>query len=106
MANNKIKFDQEAAFKSIIGMRDGDTKSSPDTVSSLNTSAEGNTSNSTGRERKKRVTLVLLPSDYQNLQKIAFVKRKSASVIISELIADYVKNNQEFLEEYKTLQEE
>lgn len=95
----KTKFDQEAAFKSIIG------------VGLTNTKTKDETPTRKGRppvnqETKKRISLMIVPSSYEKLQKIAYVKRQSASDIISELIADYVASNTAVLEEYEKIKPE
>lgn len=90
----KLKFDPESAFKSIIGA--GTTQTSSDAESP----SEGRTELSK-RETKKRISLSVYPSSYEKLQKIAFVNRRSASDIISELIADYVSANADKLAEYE-----
>lgn len=52
------------------------------------------------REIKKRVTLSVLPSLYEEVQKIAYVERKSVSEIVAELMAYYVTRNSDKLAEY------
>lgn len=88
----KAKFDQEAAFKAIV--RPGEA-------------AEPESDKPTGkgrpkvsRETKKRVSLAVFPSSYEDLQKIAYVDRQSVSDIISDLIAQYVAANKDKLKEY------
>lgn len=80
MVRKKNEFDPESAFKSII---EG-AGAAPETQ----------------KEIKKRISLAVYPSSYSDLQKIAYVNRRSASDIITELIAEYVSNNIEKLEEY------
>lgn len=53
-----------------------------------------------GKETKKRYNLSLLPSVYEDMQKIAFVERKSLSEIAGQLFADYIKANAAKLDEY------
>ncbi len=52
---------------------------------------------------KKRVSLVVYPSTYSDLQKIAYVDRQSVSDIVSELIAQYVADNAGKLKEYEKI---
>lgn len=52
------------------------------------------------RENKKRISLAVYPSDYNNLQKIAYVNRQSVSDIITKLMQKYVEANADKLEEY------
>ncbi len=54
----------------------------------------------TKRENKKRISLAVYPSDYNDLQKIAYVDRQSVSDIITKLIQKYVETNADKLEEY------
>ncbi len=58
------------------------------------------------RETKKRVTLAIFPSVYESMQKIAYVNRQSASDVVTELIAGYVKANEDKLKEYDKLKGE
>lgn len=57
------------------------------------------------RELKKRISLSVLPSVYEGIQKIAYVERKSVSELIEEIMADYQKRHCDKLEEYGRLQE-
>lgn len=93
----KNKFDQEAAFKSIIGIgqQPGSTekphhKGRP----------------KSGREIKKRISVVVLPSVYEQIQKIAYVERKSVSDLIGELLSGYVSKNADKLKEYDKIQDQ
>ena len=92
----KAKFDQEAAFKSIIGA--GATENEKKTEKST-----GKGRPPVDRETKKRVSLALYPSSYGDLQKIAYVNRQSVSDIVSELIAAYVSANADMLKEYEKI---
>ena len=92
----KAKFDQEAAFKSIIGAGANEGSEKP--------AAKGRPK--VERETKKRVSLAVYPSIYSDLQKIAYVDRKSVSDIVSELIADYVSANAGKLKEYEKIKSE
>ena len=89
----KAKFDQDAAFKSIIGV------SASEKTELL--AVKGRPKEK--RETKKRVSLALYPSSYSALQRIAYVDRKSVSDIVSELIAGYVATNAEKLKEYEEI---
>ena len=42
-----------------------------------------------GRELKKRIGLSVLPSLYEDIQKIAYVQRRSVSKLIGELLEGY-----------------
>lgn len=55
------------------------------------------------RETKKRVSLAVYPSTYSDLQKIAYVDRRSVSDIVSDLIARYVDENSNKLKEYEKI---
>ena len=54
-----------------------------------------------GRETKKRYNLVILPSVYEDVQKIAYIDRSSVSEIVGQLLADYVEANADKLAEYE-----
>ncbi len=58
------------------------------------------------RETKKRVSLAVYPSTYSDLQKIAYVDRRSVSDIVSDLIASYVEENSNKLKEYEKIKPE
>lgn len=58
------------------------------------------TGRSTGKERKQRVCLALKPSIYADLQKVGYIQRKSASMIVGELVEKYIEDNKALLEEY------
>ena len=58
------------------------------------------------RETKKRVSLAVYPSTYSDLQKIAYVDRRSVSDIVSDLIASYVEKNSNKLKEYEKIKPE
>lgn len=100
----KAKFDQEAAFKSIIGGTVG--TSEPEQAGKTATQAVGKGRPKADRETKKRVSLALYPSSYGELQKIAYVNRQSVSDIVSELIAGYVEANADKLKEYEKIKPE
>lgn len=95
----KAKFDQEAAFKSIIGV--GSTGAGEQTEKPAEKGRP-----KADRETKKRVSLALYPSSYSDLQKIAYVDRQSVSDIVSELIAEYVAANAGKLKEYEKIKSE
>ena len=55
------------------------------------------------RELKKRISLSVLPSLYEDIQKIAYVQRKSTSEVVQEMMEDYRKRHIEELDEYDRL---
>ena len=55
------------------------------------------------RETKKRVSLSVLPSLYEDIQKIAYVQRRSASDLAGELLERYRGEHEAELAEYETL---
>lgn len=82
-------FNPEDAFKTIVNaggemIEEGKGKGRPKST----------------RETKKQISLALYPSVYSDLQKIAYVKRKSVSGIINELAAKYVCESDDALKEY------
>ena len=52
------------------------------------------------KKTKKRYNLSLLPSVYEDLQKIAYVERRSVSEIVGELMEEYVNKNAVKVVEY------
>ena len=55
------------------------------------------------RELKKRISLSVLPSLYEDIQKIALVKRKSISNLLGEQMELYRKEHENDLLEYEKL---
>ena len=55
------------------------------------------------RETKKRVSQSVLPSLYEDIQKIAYVQRRSASDLVGELLEQYRGEHGQELTEYETL---
>lgn len=55
------------------------------------------------RETKKRVSLSVLPSLYEDIQRIAYVQRRSASDLVAELLERCRKEHKEELAEYEQL---
>ena len=58
------------------------------------------------RELKKRISLSVLPSLYEDIQKIAYMQRKSTSEAVQEMMEEYRKWNIRHLREYDQLQGE
>lgn len=55
------------------------------------------------RELKKRISLSVLPSLYEDIQKIAYVQRRSLSDLIGEQLEQYRKEHESELKEYKEI---
>lgn len=55
------------------------------------------------RELKKRISLSVQPSLYEDIRKIAYVQRKSISEIMCGLMEQYRNENQKDLEEYENV---
>ena len=55
---------------------------------------------------KKRISLSVLPSLYEDIQKIAYMQRKSTSEAVQEMMEEYRKRNIRKLREYDQLQGE
>ena len=53
------------------------------------------------RELKKRISLSVLPSLYDDIQKIAYVERRSVSELLSDLMAQYRDQQKSVLSEYE-----
>lgn len=58
------------------------------------------------RETKKRVSLSVLPSLYEDIQKIAYVERRSTSDLVAELLEQYRDAHGQELAEYETIAKE
>ena len=56
------------------------------------------------RELKKRISLSVLPSLYDDIQKIAYVQRRSVSELLSAMMEEYRGNHAAELMEYEDLQ--
>lgn len=54
-----------------------------------------------GRELRKRVSLSVLPSLYEDIQKIAYVERRSVSELLSDLMLQYRDQQKAVLSEYE-----
>lgn len=55
------------------------------------------------REIKKRITLSVFPSVYEDIQKIAYVQRKSVSDLMGDLMKQYRDEHEAELDEYKAI---
>ena len=55
------------------------------------------------REKKKSVTLSLLPSLHEDIQKIAYVQRRSVSNIVEEQLRRYREEHNDALSEYEKI---
>ena len=56
-----------------------------------------------GREIKKRVSLSVLPSLYEDIQKIAYVQRRSISDVVGDLMEQFRAGHEKELVEYKKI---
>lgn len=56
------------------------------------------------RELKKRISLSVLPSLYDDIQKIAYVQRRSVSELLSAMMEEYRGSHAAELAEYEDLQ--
>ena len=89
--------DRENKRKSIIGgMIDMST------APSASTGSRGRPKED--RELKKRISLSVLPSLYDDIQKIAYVQRRSVSELLSAMMDEYRGDHFAELTEYKKLQ--
>lgn len=53
------------------------------------------------QELRKRVSLSVLPSLYEDIQKIAYVERRSVSELLSDLMLQYRDQQKSALSEYE-----
>lgn len=89
--------DRENKRKSIIGgIIDAPA------VPSANTVSRGRPKED--RELKKRISLSVLPSLYDDIQKIAYVQRRSVSELLSAMMEEYRGIHAAELAEYEDLQ--
>lgn len=58
------------------------------------------------RETKKRVSLSVLPSLYEDIQKIAYVQRRSISDLVALLLDEYRDKHKTELSEYETIRKD
>lgn len=56
-----------------------------------------------GCELKKRISLSVLPSLYEDIQKIAYVQRRSVSELVAAMMEEYRENHMVDLVEYQNL---
>ena len=56
------------------------------------------------RETKKRISLAVLPSLYADIQRIAYVERRSVSDLVAGLMVEYRAGHLKELGEYDDLQ--
>lgn len=57
----------------------------------------------TGREVKKRISLSVMPSLYEDIQKIAYIQRRSTSELVALMMEEFRYQNIDSLEEYDTM---
>ena len=55
------------------------------------------------REIKKRVSLSVMPSLYEDIQKIAYVQRRSISDVVGDLMEQFREGHEEELAEYRKI---
>lgn len=56
------------------------------------------------RELKKRISLSVLPSLYEDIQRIAYVERRSASELVAAIMEQYRADHTAELDEYKIIE--
>lgn len=59
-----------------------------------------------GRELKKRISLSVLPSLYEDIQKIAYVQRRSVSELIGDLLEGYRAEHEDDIRGYEGIQKQ
>lgn len=72
-------------------------------VSDENGNAPGRGRPKADRETKKRISLAILPSIYDDFGKIAYVDRKSISELIETCLKEHIEKNRDKLKEYDKL---
>lgn len=94
MAKSKTGFDPNAAFKNII---------QPEEVQEIIVN-RGRPKEQ--RETKKIKTISVLPSVYEKVKRIAYVKRTNISEVTEKLYEEYIQNNIIALKEYDDIADE
>lgn len=89
--------DRENKRKSIIG-------GMIDTAIAQTTSTGSRGRPKADRELKKRISLSVLPSLYDDIQKIAYVQRRSVSELLSAMMEEYRGSHAAELAEYEEIQ--
>ena len=90
--------EREDRRRSIVGSMIGTTA-----TDAANSSGRGRPKEE-GRELKKRISLSVLPSLYEDIQKIAYVQRRSVSDIVEEQLRRYREEHDDALSEYEKIQ--
>lgn len=89
--------ERENRRKSVVGSMIERTETSPAA------DAGGRGRPKEDRELKKRISLSVLPSLYEDIQKIAFVQRKSTSEVVATIMEQYRSIHENDLLEYEKL---
>ena len=89
--------ERENRRKSVVGSMIERTETSP----AAETGGRGRPKED--RELKKRISLSVLPSLYEDIQKIAFVQRKSTSEVVATIMEQYRSIHENDLLEYEKL---
>lgn len=88
--------DREARRKGIVGsIIDG----TPEPTANV----EGRGRPKENREIKKRVSLSVMPSLYKDIQKIAYVQRRSISDVVGDLMEQFRTEHEKELAEYRKI---
>ena len=82
---------------SIVGSINGETAAAA-------TNSAGRGRPKEDRELKKRISLSVFPSVYEDIQKIAYVQRRSVSELLSAMMEEYRGSHTAELAEYEDLQ--
>ena len=89
--------EREDRRRSIVGSMIGTTA-----TDAANSSGRGRPKEER-RELKKRISLSVLPSLYEDIQKIAYVQRRSVSDIVEEQLRRYREEHDDALSEYEKI---
>ena len=88
--------ERESRRKSIVGGRIEGTPAPAPAAGSRGRPKED-------RELKKRISLSVLPSLYDDIQKIAYVQRRSTSELVALIMAEYRGQHKAEIAEYERL---
>lgn len=93
---------KQSVVKSFMNSDDAKQSENSNDITNLEKPQKGRPVNH-NKEKKERKSLAILPSIYEDALKIAYVDRTSVSEIVSKFLEDYIKKNQDKLNEYQQL---
>lgn len=92
--------DRENRRKSVVSRMVSESETVPERVTE---SAGKRGRPKAERETKKRISLAVMPSLYEDIQKIAYVQRRSTSELVAQMMEEYKAAHAAELKEYQEL---